>query len=84
MTDPQPPEPTPWPAEMPFAVRAWPVDASAEAVYTGYWATLTAALEAGMRDARDHERFRGVQVIDQSSTLYAQFNLLWMVPGDIA
>ena len=61
-----------------FIVRTWYADEA-----RGYDEKTVEGLNAAIDQAReiaDEEHVRSAMVIDESSTLWAQFNLLWVIP----
>jgi len=68
--------------DLPFIVRAWPVDAAAMPVETHH-AKFGLAIDVA-RQTASLPAFRSVQVLDLDSMCYAQFSMLWVIPDDFA
>lgn len=63
-----------------FIIRSWYVDSA-----RGYDEIQVKGLDAAIEQARQiaHEKHvRSAAVLDESSTCWAQFNLLWMIPEE--
>ena len=65
----------------PFIVRAYPTDQTLPADEER-WGRFGPALERAQNMA-SAMKYRQTQVIDLHSTLYAQFNMLWVIPREI-
>lgn len=77
------PDPVPAAAlysDLPFIITEWRTD-SAKEPQVSRMSGLSLALGSAIHAAADRQNAR-VQVTDDSGVCYAQFAMLWMVPGE--